>query len=149
MFSRRVNFGLNLGVSFDSAEVVTTPSMNGEPELTEQRTRSEVIFSPAIKYYTRTQSTVALYFLTQAHFQVYSDGDGDTVTDPDAIGLQVYSPEEEPQLSLTLGFGVEWFPVEVLSIGGHVGLNLDLLRQGGDEIRLETFTSTLTAQVYF
>lgn len=147
--SKRFNVGMNLGISVSQDSVIQQQAINGQKEVRQDLQSTHFIFSPAFKYYTRTQSSVALYFLGQAHFSVFSDGDPLTITDSDAMGDDVYNPEEDPEFALIFGFGTEWFPTSFFSIGGHVGLRMDLFRQGYSGFSLSTFTSNLTAQIYF
>ncbi len=115
----------------------------------EQLVSSELVLSPSFKFYPYQKDTVALYFIGQAHVRMYSDGDKATTTDTEPSVGETYSPNEELQFRTRFGFGTEWFPTPAFSIAGHVGLQLDLLRQGDLGFGLETFTSALSAQVYF
>jgi hypothetical protein len=145
----RLNVGINLGASVSQNSVVVQEAMNGNSEVRQDQMSTEFILAPTFKYYTRTQSTVALYFLGQMHFQIFSDGDAITINDPKAMGENSYNPKEDLELALILGFGTEWFPTQSFSLGGHIGLDFDLLRQNQAGIALSTFTSNLTAQIYF
>ena len=145
----RLNVGINLGASVSQNSVIIQPAENGNPEVRQDQTSTDFIFAPTFKYYTRTQSTVALYFIGQVLFRTFSDGDATTVDNPDAMGDDTYNPQEEPELGLVIGFGTEWFPVPSFSLGGHVGVNLDLMRQDQAGVAFSTFTSNLTAQIYF
>ena len=145
----RFNLGINLGLAVSEDSVVIQEAANGQAEVRQDQLSTQFIFAPSFKYYTRTQSTVALYFLGQAQFKTFSDGDSSTVTNPDAMGDEVYNPDEDLELAFILGFGTEWFPAPFFSLGGHIGLNLELLRQNQAGLGLSTFTSNLTAQVYF
>lgn len=145
----RLNIGLNLGLNLSQNSVVVQEAVNANPEVRQDQLSTELILAPSFKYYTRTQSTVALYFLSQVQFKTFSDGDSTTLDDPKAMGDNTYNPEEDIELSLILGFGTEWFPTPFFSLGGHIGFDLDLMRQNQNGLAFSTFTSNLTAQVYF
>jgi hypothetical protein len=149
MITNRLNFGMNIGFSLDQADVVTREAIQGQTEERTQQTQTDFIFSPGFKYYTRSQSKVALFFISQLHMRSYNDGDTQTISDKKATGEQEYNPEEDLQLSATLGFGAEWFPVKSFSLGWHIGLNMYILRQGWQGFAMETYTSALKAHIYF
>ena len=115
----------------------------------EQLVSSELVLSPSVKFYPYQKDTVALYFIGQAHLRMYSDGDKATTTNTEPSVGETYSPNEELQFRSRFGFGAEWFPTPAFSLAGHVGMQLDLLRQGDLGLGLETFTSALSAQIYF
>ena len=127
------------------------PSNENMPNYTsgEQLVSSELVLSPSVKFYPYQKDTVALYFIGQAHLRMYSDGDKATTTNTEPSVGETYSPREDLQFQTRFGFGSEWFPTPAFSLAGHVGLQLDLLRQGNLGLGLETFTSALSAQIYF
>ena len=122
--------------------------MDGERS-TAQLTSSELTLSPSVKYYTYQHGPIALFGIAQVHFRFYSDGDEATTTDKEPGVGESYNEAEDLQLRAQLGFGAEWFATTSLSIAGHFGLQLDLLNQGDNGLALETFTSGLSAQLYF
>ena len=132
-------------VSFNSAGTVNQSSVTE----TKERVSSELILSPSFKFYSYQKGPIALFFIGQTHFRLYSDGDQATTTDKEPGVGETYSPAEDLQLRARLGFGSEWFPTPSFSLAGHIGLQVDLFRQGSLGMGLETFTSNLSAQLYF
>ena len=148
MITDEVALGLFTGLRLSTQDVpVGVEDM--ESTQTKQRMSSELVLSPSIKYYTYQKGPIALFCLAQTHLRFYSDGDKSTTTDQDPNTGEVYNPEEDLKLRAHLGFGAEWFPTTSFSLAGHFGLQLDLLRQGDQGFALETFTSGLSAQIYF
>ena len=148
MITDEVALGIFTGLKL-STEDVPVGVEDMESGQTKQRTSSELVLSPSIKYYTYQKGPIALFCLAQTHLRFYSDGDKSTTTDQDPDTGEVYNPEEDLQLRAHLGFGAEWFATSSFSLAGHFGLQLDLLRQGDKGFALETFTSGLSAQIYF
>ncbi len=156
MVTDSINLGINLGVGVDS----TTEINNYETDegFSVNRTGFDLLIAPAIRYYLMNDSPVAPYILGQVNFHKYFDGEPATSADPTDAN---FSSELQPELALIGGFGLEWFPIERFSIGGHVGLGVDLIRQntreggavGGtltkNNVRVGTFTSGLSANIYF
>ena len=152
MVTDQVAIGLYTGLRVSTEEVTIDQSDDGgSPSYTEtkERVSSELILSPSLKFYTYQKGPVALYFIGQAHLRFYSDGDKATTTDKEPGVGEVYSPEEDMQMRARVGFGSEWFATPSFSLAGHIGLQLDFIRQGSLGFGLETFTSALSAQVYF
>jgi len=148
LISDEVALGIFAGLSL-STQDVPVGADDMESTQTKQRTSSELVLSPSIKYYTYQKGPIALFCLAQTHLRFYSDGDKATTTDQDPGTGEVYNPEEDLQLQAHLGFGAEWFATTSFSLAGHFGLQLDLLRQGDQGFALETYTSGLSAQIYF
>jgi hypothetical protein len=99
---------------------------------TEPDTQWDLLLAPAVRYYTATDGPVLPYFLGQANLHLYDTGGNN-----------------DPGLAVIGGIGVEWFVMKQFSIAGHVGLGVDLLRESGaDPLRIGTFTSNLSAQIY-
>jgi hypothetical protein len=152
MITDEVALGIFAGLRLSAEEIQPTESeseMNVVYTNTQERISSELVLSPSIKFYPYQKGSVALYFIGQTHLRFYSDGDKATTTDKEPNVGETYSAEEDLQFRARLGFGSEWFPVESFSIAGHIGLQLDLLRQGNQGFGMETFTSALSAQIYF
>ena len=151
MLTDSIALGCFIGLAISMEEVETGLQMNqgNSNEDSKQQTSSELLLSPALKYYTYQKGPVALYFLGQTHLHFFSDGDVATTTKKDPEAGEVYNPSEDTRLRAQFAFGAEWFPTTSFSLGAHFGLQLDLLRQGNDEFALETFTSGLNAQFYF
>lgn len=146
-----IGLGLYIGTRISTQEELVSDQENQATTAQEvkQKTSSELILSPSVKYYTYQKGPIALYFIAQAHVRFFSDGDLATTTDKEPGVGETYNPDEDLQLKMQLGFGTEWFPTPSFSIGAHIGLQLDLLRQGAQEFALETFTSGLSGQFYF
>ena len=151
MVTDELSLGLLGGLKISTEEVDVGTDDQGGPAYTEtkERVSSELILSPSLKFYTYQKGPVALFFIAQTHLRLFSDGDQATTTDKEPSLGETYSPEEELQLRARLGFGSEWFATPSFSLAGHIGLQLDLLRQGDLGMGLETFTSALSAQIYF
>jgi hypothetical protein len=96
-------------------------------------TNYDILLAPAIKSYLKTSGVITPYYYGQLNFRLTSQGGN----------------SQDPELGLAGGFGVEWFPTQRFSIGGHTGVGIDVLRRGGDPVRIGTFTSGLSAQFYF
>ena len=121
MMMENLNLGINFGLAFGN-----------KPE-----TNFDVLVGPAVRYYLDVAGPVLPFVAGQMNFRFYDDG--------------VTGNDDDPELSLAGGLGAEWFVTDIFSIAGHVGLGLDLLRAGGSDagIRAGTFTSGMTAQLYF
>ena len=148
LVSDEVALGLFTGLSVDTEDVIVDGTGEDSTQ-TKQRTRTELVLSPGVKYYTYQKGPIALFGLAQIHMRFYSDGDQATTTDKDPGTGETYNPDEDLQLRAHLGFGAEWFATTSFSLAGHIGLQLDLLQQGNQGFALETFTSGLSAQIYF
>lgn len=148
LISDEVALGLFTGLRLTTEDILVDAT-GAEANQTKQRTSSELVLSPGVKYYTYQKGPVALFGLAQAHVRFYSDGDQATTTDKDPSTGETYNPAEDIKLRAHLGFGAEWFPTTSFSLAGHFGLQLDLLQQGNQGFALETFTSGLSAQIYF
>ncbi len=98
---------------------------------TKPDTSHDVLLAPALRYYITQEGEVLPFYHAQVNLRLAKDAD--------------------LELGAAAGLGVEWFVVKPFSIAGHVGLGLDLLRQGGSDAgqRIGTITSALTAQLYF
>lgn len=122
MLAENVNLGFNVGLGIDRVD-------NG----TETTTNWDLLLAPAVRYYLSTSGVVAPYFHGQANLR-FHDTDGDN----------------DPELGVAGGIGVEWFPVRNFSVGGQTGLGIDLIRSGsGEPVKVATFTSALLANIYW
>lgn len=91
-----------------------------------------MLLAPALKYYLAPGSEITPFILGQINLGFTSVGD-------DAVDFGILG-----------GFGVEWFVTPVFSVAGYTGAGLDLLRPNDtDPLRFGTFTSGLSAQLYF
>lgn len=153
MITDNMNLGVNLGFGIESQTVVSNYDQDNQSSTS--RTGFDLLLAPALRYYLTSDSSVAPYILGQMNFHKYFDGDNDTSADPSD---ENFNGDLQPELSLVGGFGVEWFPVERFSIGGHVGLGIDLVRQNRftgsntlteNGLRIGTFTSSINANLYF
>jgi hypothetical protein len=152
MITDQLALGLYAGLSVSTEEVNINQNTEEESPSytdTQERVSSELILSPSLKFYTYQKGPIALYFIGQTHLRFYSDGDKATTTDKEPAVGEVYSPNEDIQVRTRIGFGSEWFATPSFSLAGHIGLQLDFLRQGSLGFGLETFTSALSAQMYF
>ncbi len=99
---------------------------------TEPDSTFNLLLAPALKYYMMPGAEVTPFILGQLNFSFTSLGD-------DAVDL-----------GLLGGFGAEWFITDVFSLAGYTGLGIDLLRPNEvDPLRIGTFTSGFSAQIYW
>lgn len=185
--------GLNLGLSFDSqtAKAVQTSgsgdsiSYDGKEPVSDDinadldqanRTKNsfDLLVAPNIKYYMNSTGNVLPYAYGQLNFQKFFDGDQTTTpsikksveaTGSDPSDRRTLNPSEQIGMAVVAGFGVDWFPVPRFSVGGHVGLGVDVIRPNiGDTgstnddgepivtdrgLAFGTFTSSLNATFWF
>ena len=126
MVTDQINLGLNLGLSLDPQEV------GGNTRITPW----QILLAPAIRYYMSTSKRFAPYLGGQLNLRLSSDGNTNT--------------DERPELAIAGGIGVEYFLWRHMSLGGFVGLGIDLVRQRPKEpIGISTFTSALILSFYF
>lgn len=101
--------------------------------------------SPGLKLFTRADGPVWPYVFAGARLERQEQAMGDASADVTSWGGQV-------------GFGVDWYPADRLSVGGHVGLGAartegDVLPQlGGPEAdvwEIGTFRSGIRIHFYF
>jgi len=171
MVSGNINLGINLGLGIESEEVIE--GYRGDDSESTQATAFDLFLAPTVRYYLLKDSNVAPYILGQIYFQKFFDGNDETTGDPDEVYDRrtdddsdndeiSYNSELQPRFGLVGGFGLEWFPIEQFSIGGHVGLGFDIVRPNeftfnGEQgstlrkrgARIGTLTSALTANIYF
>ncbi len=122
MLSDDMNLGINVGLGIDRTEVGT-----------DTNTSWDLLLAPAIKYYM-AKGVVNPYFLGQLNLRLHDDG----------------GSNNDPELGIAGGIGVEWFPVRNFSIGGETGVGIDIIRSGnGEPVRLGTFMSSLVANIYW
>jgi hypothetical protein len=185
--------GINLGLSLDSqtAKAIETSgtgdsiSFDGKSSVSDDtnaqlgsgnktRTSFDLLLAPNIKYYFGSDGNVLPYAFGQLNFQKFFDGDQTTTpslkksieaTGSDPSDQRNLNPQEQLGLAVVGGFGVDWFPVPRFSVGGHVGLGVDVIRptaglagatnDNGERIITDrglafgTFTSSLNATFWF
>lgn len=158
MITDNINLGINLGLGIEATETIN--GYNTDAEDSTSTTAFDLLLAPAMRYYLFNTDSVAPYILGQLNFHKFFDDNDDTTADLDDDN-NAYNSELQPELALIGGFGLEWFPVEQFSVGGHVGLGIDILRQHDapaqtegatvtkNGFRIGTFTSALTANLYF
>ncbi|MEM6532014.1 MAG: hypothetical protein AAF654_05290 [Myxococcota bacterium] len=96
-------------------------------------TSYDILLAPALRSYLYTNGKVAPFWFGQVNLRLADNGTADT-----------------QELGIAGGVGVEWFPVPQFSISGQIGLGVDIIRPDPlDPVALGTFTSVLTAQIYF
>lgn len=120
MMTNEINLGINVGLGFDRVNAGTGTD-----------TQVDFLLAPALRYYLMTDGVVAPFVHGQANFRLVDDSD---------FGAE---------FGLAGGVGAEWFPVRQFSIAGQVGLGVDVVRKGEAEPRIGTFTSQLSAQLYW
>lgn len=91
-----------------------------------------LLLAPALKYYFAPASEVTPFLIGQLNLGFTNQGD-------DAVDFGILG-----------GFGAEWFVTPVFSIAGYTGIGIDILRPADvGPLRLGTFTSGISAQIYF
>ncbi len=127
MLTPEINFGINVGLAVDR---------QGNTVNDDVITSWDLLLAPTMKFYTSRRSVVAPYYFAQLNLRLNDSGAANS--------------EVNTEMGLAGGIGVEWFPVTNFSVGGHAGLGLDIIRSGnGEPIAVGTFTSGLSAQIYF
>ncbi|MBC7793077.1 MAG: hypothetical protein H7Z43_05175 [Clostridia bacterium] len=121
MITDQVNLGFNVGLGLDRQNAGTGTE-----------TTWDILLAPAMRYYLKTDGVVAPFIHGQANFRINHQ--------PDNTG---------EELGVAGGVGAEWFPVRQFSIAGQVGLGVDVVRQNNSEPAIGTFTSQLSAQLYW
>ncbi len=144
MLHHQLNLGLNLALNIDPEQGTgtTTTAADGTVVITNDTfVNVTFVVAPALKYYFTTSGPVAPYVLGQVHVGFARGTDGITNTGGSTAGV----------LSVAAGFGLEVFPWHFLSLGGTVGVNLDLLRPQAQQrsAALQTITTALYAAAYF
>ncbi len=118
LLAPNMNVGFNVGLAIDTG--------GNDPVW-------DILLAPAVRFYTATDGNVLPFFHGQANFRIFDPGSG----------------TEDPEFGVAGGLGLEWFATKNFSIAGQVGLGIDVLRPGGaDPVKIGTFTSGLTAQIY-
>lgn len=130
--SPRTQVGLTGTVSYNSSEAGTGESQNSWT----------VLIGPGIRRAVAVSLPIVPFWRADAQVGV---GGGST---PDLL-----------LLSASAGFGADWFPFERVSIGGHMGLRTNYVRQTSDTgggasitqstVQLNTFRSGLTLRLFF
>ncbi len=93
----------------------------------------DILLAPTVRSYWFTDSQVAPFWFGQLNLRFADNGSTDT-----------------QELGIAGGLGVEWFVVDIFSISGQVGMGIDILRPDPlDPLAFGTFTSALTAQLYW
>ncbi|MEO0605507.1 MAG: hypothetical protein AAF211_29015, partial [Myxococcota bacterium] len=92
----------------------------------------ELAVAPVARIYLTDRGRVAPFALGEAQLSFADDDDG----------------QLDGFLRLAGGLGGEVWLIDELSLAGHVGLAVDLLRGNGRSPALGTFTSGLTVNVY-
>lgn len=135
MLNQRINLGLNLNLGIDPEQAIGADGNN------DTFVNVTFLIAPALKYYFTTSGPVAPYFVGQVRVGFERNNSGTDSTGGDSAGV----------LSLLAGFGLEVFPWRFLSIGGTVGVALDLLRPLAPQrsAALQTLTSAMYATAYF
>lgn len=131
----RKNVGLVLNAHFDRQSQDT-------PAVDNSVTHLNLSVGPEAKFYTTPHRAVApfTYLFGQVTMgRTWTDGS----VDPWTLGGRV-----------GVGAGVDWFPAERVSIGGHAGLALTYTYNGAGDtstssLSLDTATSVLSLAIYF
>lgn len=121
MMGPTMNLGINVGLSYASSDAASPYAL---------------LLAPAIRMYMDTSSSVAPFYFGQLNLLIANNDNGN-------------DEDDAPEMSVAGGLGVEWFPVKAFSVSGHVGVGAKVLGQEGAPKTLGTFTSGLTAQMYF
>lgn len=124
-FTPQLNFGLSLGLRFDNGNDALA-NLGAGPGGGEWG----LAIAPMIKYFLPRGHAVVPYIFGKLNLAFVD-------TNP------VNNYEE--YISVEPGFGAEWFPYDYFSIGGYVGLNLNLV----PDLGLGLLTSGMMANFYF
>ncbi len=118
-------------------------------------TSTQVGIAPAIKLYASTNAPLLPYVYGEASV---SFGSARTVADGPP-GEELISEQNVRTLGVVIGLGMDWFPVERVSVGGHAGLEAQWRRyeyeSGATEFppqtgsTIGTFNSGLRVHFYF
>ena len=114
MVSARSNFGVNLGVAHDLDKRPYSPSLPGSYSFS----RWDVSVQPSVKRYLSLHQNVSPYFLGAIK------GEYGWLKETNAGGPPFKGFTRSAVASL--GLGVDWTPLEAISIGAYTGLNLSL-----------------------
>jgi hypothetical protein len=114
-----------------------------------------LVIEPSIRQYITAYRTLAPYIHGNLLF-AYSSIDAETVSEQATTLRKTY------EYGIGVGIGVEWSPLERLSIGGHTGVRFTYLDrssvnrspvatsvQDGSATTFDTFVSSLVIQLYF
>ena len=125
LFTPSLAVGLNLGLQIqDGGDPLTGSAAGGAGGLGLIGDWQAVV-APALKYYFHTGTQTVPFLFGKVNLAFADLG-------PEYVGL-------------VLGGGAEWFPTAFFSLGGYVGLNLNLVEDFG----LGLLTSSLAATFYF
>jgi hypothetical protein len=126
--SERTDLGLDVGVSglwSDGSDQIA------------------VALTPAIKHYLRPTGALAPYTywgIPLTYMRTSNDNVGVPDTSHDRWGA-----------GGLVGFGLDWFPISQVSIGGHVGFRIDYTDLPDDDqyLRIGTASSGIRVHLYF
>jgi len=144
--SPRAELGVEVGARYVNA---------GLDDSDQDSHASDITVGPALKLYGRADGPVRPYTYAQVSAG-YASG---TSTSIDPLGGAFEIKSHEWDFGAGVGLGLEWFPIERVSLGGHAGILGQWVRStienptGPDSKAhgavLSTFTSGLRAQLYF
>lgn len=148
MTGERTNFGLQVGFSWTDNE----QEADDQSSSTDDNAWS-LNLAPTIQRYFRVAENVAPFLIGGIDFGV-----GQTRRRRQTSEFTFEDLQTNYSLGAKVGIGVDWFPLESISIGAHTGLRLrfvDFRREGtgveasGHNIRVNTFLSSLLLRIYF
>ena len=95
-----------------------------------------ILIAPNIRYFFRTGHRVSPFLIGKVNIAA-----NDANNDPNNPN----NDDEEVYLGLMFGLGAEFFPYDYFSIGGHFGVNLNMIEDFG----LGLLTSAMRVNFYF
>jgi hypothetical protein len=151
----RTNLGLDVVVgAFSSSDDISFS--DGRPAEQRSQTDFDLAFVPSVRQYVGVHRTIAPYIHGNLLFG-YNYENFETV-----IGTASTTRNTVYQYAIGAGVGVEWTPLERISVGGHTGVRFSYFDRGsetgspagtsqvsGSATRFETFVSSLVLQLYF
>jgi len=136
------NFGLwnQVGTSTSIGWNVGFAYSRDETDIAE-RSQLRISVGPELKEHFSIRSRVAPFY----RFGIFGLYDRDTRTQD-----ELENRETSWGVGGSVALGVDWFPLDQISIGGHTGLRVDYLdAEERSQLNAGTFLSQLTMRIYF
>jgi len=147
---QRGNHYVTLDVSFDRGDIGYWIKMSEKTDIgfnvglnfrdTQHQKNQNYILTPAIKHYLISDKPFAPYIYSGIYFS-YGKGE---------FNRDFPQSSEDYQVGALGGFGLEWFPIHNVSVGGHVGVKAQYESQNNTSTSFTTSTidnSTITSSI--